>query len=66
MPVTLLLFVLWTLSTEPDTAVAMEWFPLWFVLLAGGWLIVRRRPGHAEQYRMFQAEMNYQRASDDG
>ncbi|OBI85439.1 amino acid permease [Mycobacterium asiaticum] len=51
-------FVIWTLSTEPDTAVGMMWFPAWFVLLAAGWLIVRRRPGRAERYRMFQDEMN--------
>ncbi|TDK95102.1 amino acid permease [Mycobacterium paragordonae] len=52
-------FVIWTLSTGRDTAVAMAWFPVWFLLLAVGWLVVRRRPGRAEQYRMFQAEMNH-------
>jgi D-serine/D-alanine/glycine transporter len=31
---------------------------LWFVVLAAGWLIVRRRPARAERYRQFQAEMN--------
>jgi D-serine/D-alanine/glycine transporter len=51
-------FVLWTLSTDNDTAVALAWFPLWFVLLAAGWLIVRRRPGRAERYRQFLAAMN--------
>ncbi|OBA78254.1 D-serine/D-alanine/glycine transporter [Mycobacterium sp. 1164966.3] len=51
-------FVIWTLCTERDTAIALAWFPLWFVVLAAGWLIVRRRPGRAEQYRLFQAEMN--------
>jgi D-serine/D-alanine/glycine transporter len=50
-------FVILTLCTERETAVALAWFPLWFVLLAAGWLIVRRRSGHAEQYRLFQAEM---------
>lgn len=52
-------FVLWTLSTEPDTAAAMAWFPAWFAILTLGWLVVRRRPGHAEQYRRFQVEMNH-------
>jgi D-serine/D-alanine/glycine transporter len=28
------------------------------VVLAAGWLIVRSRPGHAERYRRFLAEMN--------
>ncbi len=51
-------FVTWTLCTERDTAIALAWFPLWFVVLAAGWLIVRRRPGHAERYRRFLAEMN--------
>ncbi|GAB3021120.1 amino acid permease [Mycobacterium bourgelatii] len=51
-------FVLWTLLTEPETAVALAWFPLWFAALGIGWLIVRRRPGRAERYRQFQAEMN--------
>ena len=60
-------FVIWTLSTEPDTAVAMAWFPAWFLVLTAGWLVVRRRPGRAEQYRMFQAEMNQrEKAHDDG
>jgi D-serine/D-alanine/glycine transporter len=58
-------FVIWTLSTEAETAIALAWFPLWFVVLAIGWLFVRRRLGRAEQYRMFQAEMNQPIASDD-
>jgi D-serine/D-alanine/glycine transporter len=52
-------FVIWTLFTERETAIALAWFPLWFVVLATGWLIVRRRPGRAERYRQFQAEMNH-------
>lgn len=52
-------FVIWTLCTERETAIAMAWFPLWFVVLTAGWLIVRRRPGHAERYRQFQAEMSH-------
>jgi D-serine/D-alanine/glycine transporter len=51
-------FVIWTLTTERESAIAMAWFPLWFIVLAAGWLIVRRRPRQAEQYRRFQAEMN--------
>jgi D-serine/D-alanine/glycine transporter len=51
-------FVVWTLCTERETAVALAWFPMWFVVLAAGWLIVRRRPGRAERYRRFQAGMN--------
>jgi D-serine/D-alanine/glycine transporter len=51
-------FVVWTLCTERETAIALAWFPLWFLVLAVGWLIVRRRPGRAERYRQFRAEMN--------
>jgi D-serine/D-alanine/glycine transporter len=51
-------FVIWTLCTERETAIALAWFPLWFLVLAAGWLLVRRRPGRAETYRRFQAEMN--------
>jgi D-serine/D-alanine/glycine transporter len=40
-------FVIWTLTTNPETAVALAWFPLWFVGLAVGWLTVRRWPGLA-------------------
>jgi D-serine/D-alanine/glycine transporter len=52
-------FVIWTLVTQRETAIALAWFPIWFVVLAAGWLIVRRRPGRAERYRQFQAEMNH-------
>ena len=38
-------FVTWTLCTERDPAIALLWFPLWFVVLAAGWLIVRPEPG---------------------
>ncbi|MBW0015206.1 amino acid permease [Mycobacterium sp.] len=52
-------FVVWTLTTQGETAVALAWFPLWFVVLTAGWLIVRRRPGRAQRYRQFQAEMGH-------
>ncbi|HWF27707.1 MAG TPA: amino acid permease, partial [Mycobacterium sp.] len=51
-------FVIWTLCTERETAIALAWFPLWFVVLAAGWLIVRRRPGRADRYWEFKAAMN--------
>ncbi|GBG39091.1 amino acid permease [Mycobacterium montefiorense] len=52
-------FVIWTLGAEKDTAIALAWFPGWFVVLGVGWLIVRRRPNHAERYRQFLTEMNH-------
>ncbi|POX86050.1 D-serine/D-alanine/glycine transporter [Mycobacterium kansasii] len=36
-------FVIWTLTTKTETAVALALVPLWFVTLTGGWLMVRRR-----------------------
>jgi len=53
-------FVIWTLCTERETAVALAWFPLWFLVLAAGWLIVRRRPDRAQRYREFTAAMDPQ------
>jgi D-serine/D-alanine/glycine transporter len=51
-------FVIWTLTTDSESATALRWFPLWFVCLAVGWLIIRRRSSHAEGYRYFLAAMN--------
>jgi D-serine/D-alanine/glycine transporter len=51
-------FVVWTLCTERETAIALAWFPLWFLVLAAGWLIVRLRPGRADRYRGFKAAMH--------
>ncbi|KAA1251580.1 amino acid permease [Mycobacterium simiae] len=51
-------FVIWTLTTGTETAIALAWFPVWFGVLATGWLILRRRPSRTEQYCRFQAEMN--------
>ncbi|KZS59997.1 hypothetical protein A4G28_09530 [Mycobacterium ostraviense] len=50
-------FVLWTLTTNTETLVALAWFPLWLMLLAVGWLVVRRRPGRTERSRRFQAKL---------
>lgn len=50
--------VVGTLCIDRGTAVALAWVPLWFAILAAGWQVVRRRPGHAERYRRFRAEIN--------
>ncbi|MFJ4210872.1 amino acid permease [Paenarthrobacter sp. NPDC089675] len=50
-------FVIWTLTTETETAVALACFPVWFLVLAIGWTVVRRRPERAQQYLRFQEEM---------
>jgi D-serine/D-alanine/glycine transporter len=57
-------FVMATLGTERNTAIALAWFPVWFVVLAAGWAIVRHRRGHAERYAKFLAEMNHPTAQE--
>ncbi|MDQ0862924.1 L-asparagine transporter-like permease [Arthrobacter globiformis] len=50
-------FVLWTLTTQPDTLTALLVTPVWFVLLGAAWLILRRRPAHLARYAAFQDEL---------
>nr|WP_262491011.1 amino acid permease [Mycobacterium simiae] len=40
---TFFVFVIWTLSTKTETAIALAMVPMWFVLLTLGWLVIRRR-----------------------
>ncbi len=39
-------FILWALTTQPDTLTALLVTPLWFVLLFVAWIFVRRSPNH--------------------
>lgn len=39
-------FLVWALTQEPDTLVALLVTPVWFVLLGAAYLVVRRRPEH--------------------
>ncbi|UKA54645.1 D-serine/D-alanine/glycine transporter [Arthrobacter sp. FW305-BF8] len=50
-------FVLWTLTTQPDTLTALLVTPVWFVLLGAAWLVLRRRPAHLARYAAFQDEL---------
>ncbi len=50
-------FVLWTLTTQPDTLAALLATPLWFLMLGVAWAILRRRPAHLARYAAFQAEL---------
>ena len=50
-------FVLWTLTTQPDTLAALLVTPIWFVLLGAAWLVLRRRPAHIARYEAFQDEL---------
>ncbi|MBM6620568.1 D-serine/D-alanine/glycine transporter [Micrococcaceae bacterium RIT802] len=40
-------FILWALTTQPDTLQALLFTPVWFVALAIGYLVIRRNPLHA-------------------
>src|SRR5919112_400132 len=50
-------FVLWTLTTQPDTLAALLVTPVWFILLGAAWLVLRRRPAHLARYEAFKAEL---------
>jgi len=50
-------FVIWTLTTQPDTLVALLATPAWFILLAAAWFVLRRRPAHQARFATFQAEL---------
>jgi D-serine/D-alanine/glycine transporter len=40
-------FIIWALTTQPDTLMALVFTPIWFVALGIGYLMVRRNPEHA-------------------
>jgi D-serine/D-alanine/glycine transporter len=50
-------FVLWALTTQPDTLVALLVTPVWFILLGAAWLVLRRRPAHVARYETFKSEL---------
>lgn len=47
-------FVLWALTTQPDTLLALLVTPVWFLILGTAWLILRRRPAHLARFAAFQ------------
>lgn len=55
------LFILWALTTQPDTLTALLVTPIWFVVLVGAWLLVRRSPRHLERHA---AHLAYLRSAD--
>lgn len=50
-------FVIWTLTTQPDTLVALLVTPVWFILLGAAWFVLRRRPAYQARFATFQAEL---------
>ncbi|MCD2498206.1 amino acid permease [Microbacterium nymphoidis] len=55
------LFILWALTTQPDTLTALLVTPVWFVILVVAWLFVRRSPHHLERHA---AHVTYLRTPD--
>jgi D-serine/D-alanine/glycine transporter len=50
-------FVIWGLTQAADTRQALLVTPVWFVVLGGVWLVVRKRAGHLAQEEEFKAEL---------
>lgn len=52
------LFVVWTLTTEPETVTGLLAMPVWLVVIAIAWFIVRRTDMHKQAYVVFKEEMS--------
>jgi D-serine/D-alanine/glycine transporter len=50
-------FVLWALTTQPDTLTALLVTPVWFIILGIAWALLRRRPVHLAREEAFRAEL---------
>lgn len=59
-------FVLWTLTTQPDTLAALLVTPVWFLILGVAWAVLRRRPAHLARFEVFRAELRADRVAADG
>ena len=55
-------FVLWALTTQPDTLIALLVTPTWFVVLGVAWAVLRRRPAHLARFEVFRAELRHDAA----
>lgn len=50
-------FVLWALTTQPDTLIALLVTPIWFVILGIAWAVLRRQPAHVARWTAFRAQL---------
>ena len=48
-------FILWALTTQPDTLTALLVTPIWFALLGGAYAVLRRTPLHQARVAEYQA-----------
>ena len=58
-------FVLWALTTQPDTLLALLVTPVWFILLGIAWFILRKRPSHLARYAEFQKDLAGEKVEAD-
>lgn len=50
-------FVIWAFTQKADTLHALQCTPVWFVVLAIVWSVVRKRPHHLQKETVFEAEL---------
>ncbi|CEA09478.1 D-serine/D-alanine/glycine transporter [Arthrobacter saudimassiliensis] len=56
-------FLLWALTTQPDTLQALLVTPIWFLLLGVVYAVMRRRPEHRARVAGFKAQRSAERAA---
>ncbi|MGO4384040.1 amino acid permease [Specibacter sp. RAF43] len=49
-------FILWALTTQPDTLLALLLTPLWFVVLGVVYAVMRKNPNHQARIALWQQE----------
>ncbi|MFK0073225.1 D-serine/D-alanine/glycine transporter [Arthrobacter woluwensis] len=51
------IFLIWALTTQPDTLTALLVTPIWFVILVIAWLAIRRSPHHLARHEAWKQSM---------
>jgi D-serine/D-alanine/glycine transporter len=59
-------FVLWALTTQPDTLIALLVTPIWFIVLAVVWYLVGKTPSHRARYTKFKEDLESERVTAQG
>lgn len=57
-------FVVWTLTTEVETATALVALPVWLVLLGISWAFVRRSESHRQAFEWFKQEVAHPESAE--
>ncbi|MBH0118015.1 D-serine/D-alanine/glycine transporter [Rhodococcus sp. CX] len=57
-------FIVWALTQETDTREALMVTPIWFVVLAVAWALIRRRPEHRARYAAFRKDLEDEAAAE--